>query len=188
MFHMVEDLTVRDVMTRDYVGVSESDSVEDVAQLMVEEGARTVAVVRGSQPIGSIVSDAMIAALLARENGQAKPVDTIMRQPPRAIEQDLSLADAAAILADADTDHVFVTGEDGILGVLSENDVITAVTSILTTEADAEFNDDYDAAVTVEADSLGTMSSQSVCEVCGTLKTNLENINGQLVCDDCRAV
>lgn len=185
---MVEDLTVRDVMTREFVGVSESDSVADVAGLMVEEGASPIAVVRGSEPIGTIAPGTMIGALLGEDTDGDRSVDGIMQHPPRSVRPELSLAEAAAILADADTNHVFVSGDDGILGVLTENDVITAVTSILTTEPSGTFDDDYDAAVSVEEEVPGTMSSQSVCEVCGTLKTNLENVNGQLVCDDCRAV
>lgn len=185
---MVEDLTVRDVMTHDFLGVSESDSVAEVAQLMVEEGASAVAIIRGSEPIGVVMAGRMIDALLQTETPEHVSIDAIMHRPPRSIRPDLSLAEAAAILADADTDHVFVTTGDEILGVLSENDLITAVTSMLTTESDTPLDDDYDAAVGSESEGLGTMSSQSVCEVCGTLKTNLENINGQLVCDDCRAV
>lgn len=185
---MVEDLTVRDVMTRDFVGVSESDAVDEVARLMVDEGTSAVAVIRGSEPVGVVMNHTMLAAFLGAGEPSDTTVDAIMQRPPRSVQPNLSLAEAAAILAEANTDRVLVTDGDGIVGVLSETDLITAVTSILTTEpGEPPLDDDYDAGVMTDA-GAGTMSSQSVCEVCGTLKTNLENINGQLVCDDCRAV
>lgn len=184
---MVEDLTVRDVMTRDFVGVSEADTIDEVARLMVEEGETTVAVMRGSEAVGSVMAGTMLDAVLRDDHAEERAIDSIMDRPPRSVPPELSLAEAAAILADADTDHVFVSGNDGIAGVLTENDLITAVTSILTTEPGGPLDDDYDAGLADEPDTA-TMSTQSVCEVCGTLKTDLENINGQLVCDDCRAV
>ncbi len=184
---MVDDLTVRDVMTREYVGVSESDTVADVARLLVEEGEAAAAVLHGQEPVGSVMARQLLGALLDDEDPATRRIDSIMTRPPQDVHPDESLAHAAAILADAETDHVFVTGGNGLLGVLSENDLITAVTSILTTEPGQALDDDYDAGMG-GTDEPEPMSSQSVCEVCGTLKTDLENINGQLVCDDCRAV
>lgn len=184
---MVDDLTVRDVMTREYVGVSESDTVEDVARLLVEEGEGAAAVLHGQEPVGSVMAGELLGALLESADPGERRIDTIMTQPPQAVRPDESLAQAAAILADARTDHVFVSDGDDLLGVLSENDLITAVTSILTTEPGEPLDDDYDAGM-AGTEEPEPMSSQSVCEVCGTLKTDLENINGQLVCDDCRAV
>lgn len=184
---MVEDLTVRDVMTHDYVGVSESDTVEEVGTLLLDEGASAVAVVRGAEPIGSVLPRTMVAACLDGNDPATKHVGDVMERPPRSIQPDLSLAQAAALLAEADTDHVFVSAGNEILGVLSENDLVTAMTSMLTRESSEPLDDAYDAGVE-DTEQIGGMSSQSVCEVCGTLKTGLENINGQLVCDDCRAV
>jgi formylmethanofuran dehydrogenase subunit E len=41
--------------------------------------------------------------------------------------------------------------------------------------------------LTVEAESRDPeYSDQSICEVCGTLARELANVNGQLVCQDCR--
>ncbi len=184
---MVEDLAVRDVMTREYVGVSESDTVEEVARLMIDEEETAVVVLRGQEPVGFVMARQMLSAVLGSEDVSGLTIDEIMTRPPAAVRPAESLSHAAAILADAQTDHVFVTEGNELLGVFSENDLITAVTSILTTEPGEALDDDYDAGI-VDADAAEAMSTQSVCEVCGTLKTDLENINGQLVCDDCRAV
>lgn len=185
---MVDDLTVRDVMTRDYVGVSESDTVTEAAELMLGEGESVIAVVRGSEPIGMVMERQLIEALLHEKDPSKTRIDAVMHRPPRSIQPDVSLAEAAAILADADTDHVFVSAGDGVLGVLSENDLITAVTSILTTEPGESYDQAFDVGMTTEPQGSDTMSAQSVCEVCGTLKASLENVNGQLVCGDCRSV
>jgi len=44
---MRTDTTVRDVMHREFLGVSESDALADAAALLVEEGTDCLIVVRG---------------------------------------------------------------------------------------------------------------------------------------------
>lgn len=183
---MVDDLTVRDVMTRDFVGVSESDTVRDAAELMLDEGESVIAVLRGSEPVGMVRERQLLAAILGDRDPDDTRVDAVMQRPPRGLRSDQTIAHAAAILAEADTDHLFVSDGDGLLGVISENDLITAVTSLLTTEASPV--PDGAPAQRRSSDADISMSSQSVCEVCGTLKTDLENVNGQLVCSDCHSI
>ncbi|WP_195155705.1 CBS domain-containing protein, partial [Halorubrum sp. AJ67] len=53
---MRTDTTVRDVMHREFLGVSESDSLSDAAALLVEEETNCVVVVRGGDPVGRLES------------------------------------------------------------------------------------------------------------------------------------
>lgn len=184
---MAAELTVRDVMRREFLGVSESDPVGEVAQLMVEEGDATAVVVRGNEPVGTLPGTTMLEAVLGGNAADETPVQNVMRGPPRVVGPRRSLSDVAGILAEIDTNHVVVSGPDGIQGLLASADLMAAVSSWTGTPNEESLDDDYDAAVAEETETE-TMSSQSVCEVCGTLKTNLENVNGQLVCDDCRAM
>ena len=184
---MVDELIVRDVMTREFVGVSESDTVGDAAALMLEEGESVIAVLRGSEPVGVANARTLLYAMVNRQDPETTTIGTVMQQPPQSLRPDETLADAAAILADAETDHLFVSAGDELLGVLSENDVVTAVTSLLVTDSQSEGEPFRTAAVVPEGGDE-SMTTQSVCEVCGSLKADLEDVNGQLVCPDCRAM
>ncbi len=182
---MVDDLAVREVMTRDYVGASESDTVRDAAQLMLDEDQTAIVVLRGSDPVGMVLERQLLAALLNGNDPDETRIDALVKTRPTVLDPDTGIAQAASVLADATTDHVFVGHDEELLGVLSENDLITAVTSMLTTESSDRFGEPTDAQPG-EDDTMD--ASQSVCENCGTLKTDLELVNGQLVCTDCRAV
>lgn len=186
---MVDDLAIREVMTREYVGVSESDTLRDAARLMLEEDASAVVVLRGRDAVGMVLERQVIAALLDGADPAETRIDSIMRRPPTTLEPDTGIAEAAAVLADAHTDHVFVGTGGEIEGVLSENDLITAVTSILTTEAGGDVTGRRDGTESVperDEETSQMTAAHNVCESCGTLKADLEPVDGQLLCADCR--
>lgn len=188
---MRDDLTVRDVMTRAYLGVSESDQLRDVAELLVTEEASVIAVVRGSTPQGMLNDRQLLASLLDPDVPRDTPVARRMTPNPPTISSDADLAEAASILADVSTDHLFIIEDGELAGVLSENDLLTAVTSLLVTQSGRDESDpevDNVENQEFEDEELEDFSTQSVCELCGTLKSDLSNFNGQLVCTDCRSV
>ena len=68
------------------------------------------------------------------------------------------------------------------LETLSEHDVIIAHAALPESEeAEAPV-----AVATGESANDDRFSTQSVCEACGALAGNLSNVNGQLLCADCR--
>lgn len=192
---MVEDLTVRDVMTHEYIGASGSDTVRDVAEVLLENEDQVAAVVEGAKPIGMVTKSSLLRAVLDGGSPEETTIETVLKSPPPFIHPDESITDAAMLLANAETSHLFVGDSDELLGVLSENDVITAVTSMLTHDVDASPTNDlnqYETQITRSPDDSdadpGEVASQSVCEICGTLKSDLETVNGQLVCSDCQDI
>lgn len=188
--HMVEDLAVREVMTREFVGASESDTIRDAAELMLGEDQAAVVVLRGSEPVGMILERQLLSAVLNGHDPDKTRVGTIMGRPPTVLSPETGIAEAAAVLADAKTDHVFIGHGENLIGVLSENDLITAVTSLLTTEFADRFDERIESPQPrTEPEERSEMpSSQSVCENCGSLKYDLEPVDGKLVCADCRDV
>lgn len=183
---MVEDLTVRDAMTTAYVGVSESDTIRDVIDVMVEDGDTGVVVLRGSEAVGTVTERDLLRATATGTIPTDASIASVMSGPDPSVEADVPLPDAASILSTEDRRQLLVRNGEGIVGVLTSQDVITATASLLSAperepetliapESEAEENDpEY--------------TTQSVCEVCGSLMPGLESINGQAVCTDCREV
>jgi CBS domain-containing protein len=205
---MEGEVTVRDVMTRDYVGVSESDTLLGAVRLMDEEGVGCVVVLRGSDPVG-IVTESDVLSLVADERDPADvEVSSVMSEPVVSVDADRGLSDAAATMSREDIRRLAVTNDTKLVGVLSERDVISASASL---SGVPQFRDEPAGDVarepmgadalgtdTVGAESVGTAaveegdryeySDRSICETCGTLSRELTNVNGQLVCTDCRNV
>lgn len=210
---MEGEVTVRDVMTRDYVGVSESDTVLGAVRLMDEDGVGCVVVLRGSDPVG-IMTESDVLSLIADEGDPAETeVSAVMSEPVVSVNADRGLSDAAGTMSREDIRRLVVTNDEELVGVLSERDVISASASL---SGVPQFREGSPGEVgggpsgseplasnsaggeRVGSETVGSLaeededryeySDRSICETCGTLSRELTNVNGQLICTDCREV
>lgn len=179
-------LSVRDLLSRDFVGVSESDSVLGAVQLMRADGETGAVVLHGSEPVG-ILSAGDILDCIADGNDLAEtPVSEIMRREPPDLPPEATVDEAATILSRTGGEHVLVANQEGVVGVVGARDLAT-----ITWEAN-ELPEEVELATGGESGQESPVdteySSQSICEVCGSLSRDLVNVNGQLLCPDCRSI
>jgi len=186
------DVTVRDVMRREYVGASEADTLVDTAALMLEEDVEAVVVLRGSQPVGILTERDLLQAAVDQGDLDWLEVAHAMQEDPPTVTPEESLAVATDLMSGTEVRRLLVHDGDEPIGVVSEHDVVTA--STLDPRVDGtEIEAASDAVGTeaVAATTAGTsadeeFSNQGICEVCGALTRNLSTFNGQLVCTDCK--
>ncbi|WP_252698842.1 CBS domain-containing protein [Natronosalvus vescus] len=194
---MESDLSVREALTTEYVGVSESDTVHGAVTLMREERAGCVLVVRGSTAVG-IMTEWDVLGVVEREDDPAETtVGDVMSAPVLTIDADHSLTDAADMMARENIRNLVVENGDGIAGVLTQRDVIVVAGSFQGATAKPAASEGAVSNPGGEGAGLATeyatdgndeFSTQGVCEACGTLAESLQEANGQLVCTDCRQV
>lgn len=177
-------LTIRDLMTREYVGVSESDTVLGAVQLMRDERVGSVVVLRGTEPVGMMTEWDILGLIADGESPEETPVKSVMSSPVLSMETDRLLGDAAEVMSRNNIRRMLVTEADDIAGVLTERDIIAASASLSSAPAPDEdqISDVTDAERSMNAEFTG----QSICESCGSLVRNLANVNGQLLCTNCR--
>ncbi len=193
---MQDGTTVRDVMHRAFLGVSESDTLGDAAELMLEEGADCLVVVRGGEPVGCLSPRDALGAILDGADPAATTVDEVMAPPAPTVSADSRVPAAEERLVAEGSSRLVVTRDGEAVGVLTERDVLAAGTTHpaargeRTAEGGAADMGAAEAAA-VEAESVDvatTEATQSICEVCGTLTAELSPSNGQMVCPDCQEV
>jgi CBS domain-containing protein len=177
------DVTVRDVMAREYVGVSESDPVLDTVALLLEEEADSAVVLRGSEPVGLLAERDVLELLTDGRDPDRVPVAEAMTPAPDTVGSDVTASEAASVMSAGDTRRLLVVEEGEVLGVLTEHDLLEAVTieQVSARAGPAE------AAVGGE-DGIreDEYSAQSICEACSALTRDLVDVNGQLLCTNCR--
>jgi len=197
------DVPVREVMHGEYVGVSESDTVRETAELLLAEGVESVVVLRGSDPVGLVTRG---DALRAFVGGEADAhVSEAMRSTVPTVSPGTTLGEAADELAGLDTGHLVVTDGSEPIGLLTEHDLVAAspfapgrdpesppqATIGRSDDPEVEYGDEAD---DLDADFEGTgvterpFADQSICEGCGSLARDLSTFNGQLLCADCRDI
>lgn len=186
---MYESLSVEDVMRRDFVGVSEADSVSGAAELMQAEQTDGALVLRGGDAVGVVTAADMLEVLTSENDPSEALVESVMRQPVVTVDPTDDLAEAVGAIADRGVSWLAVVSRDGVVGALSVRDIVTAPTSLSPVggvdSPDPEASIDAGSDVGLQSE---TYSTQGVCEICGALSRNLTGQNGQLLCEDCLAM
>lgn len=194
---MVTDVTIRDVLTRDYVGVSESDTIEDTVDLLRESRSSSAVVLRGEEAVGIVTEWDFMELLLEGDPPTDAPVSRVMSSPVISASPDATLPEAAATMAAENIRNLLVTDAGETVGVLTQRDVIAAVGSVRGNEdprseilgspgaaaADAGADDR-----TAVANGGSVFARQGICENCGALAESLWERNGRLLCEDCQRV
>lgn len=178
-------VTLADVMNRDFVGVSESDDIDAAARTMRDVGEDTAVVLRGSEPVGVVTAGTALDHFVADADGDT--VADMMAPSPPILRPEADVDDAATALARSDSNALLVANGDGILGVVTAKDLATVPREpgeeernvVVATQSDTA------AGTTEDVDSYAT---QGICEACGGLGRNLTNVNGQLLCGECKSM
>jgi CBS domain-containing protein len=195
------DVTVQDVMNREYVGVSESDALLETVEMMLTEDAETAVVLRGDDPVGVLTERDVLAHLVAGDGIEDATVADVMTESIPTIGPEQSLAAAASEMSARSTKRLVVTNGQRPLGLLTEHDVIATASMGPDIEERPDVETGLDMTVqaggdvTVQAGGSDARThadpdpgyeDQGICEVCGTLSRDLSVFNGQLLCTDCR--
>ena len=123
-------------MHREFLGVSESDSLPEAAALLVDEETNCLVVVRGGEPVGRLESRDALDALLdatgvagasEAETGPADlTVGDAMGPPLPAVSPDDSLAAVEERLVAEGADRVVAVDDGSAVGVVTDGDVLAA--------------------------------------------------------------
>ncbi len=168
-------VTVREVMTREFLGVSEGDDLLETVELLLAEGADCAVVLRGRDPVGALNERDALSVLVGDTDPDTATVGDVMSDGVVRITSDASLAAAARAMAREDAGWLLAVGDEPV-GVVSAYDIVAAST----------IAPDANGIPTATVDSA-TYDTQGICETCGTLASDLVNVNGQLVCANCRS-
>ncbi|MFO8115525.1 MAG: CBS domain-containing protein [Halorubrum sp.] len=208
---MRTDTTVRDVMHREFLGVSESDRLADAADLLVDEGTGCLVVVRGGEPVGRLDCQSALGALLDADgwtpgDTDGPTVGSVMSPPLPTVTPEDSLAAVEERLVAEGVDRVVAVEGGEAVGVVTAGDALAAGAPRTGDGAREALDDESlrgtrrreeemvgsDGGVSPASEVATTDASgsptQGVCESCGSLVPDLVSDNGQAVCPDCREV
>jgi CBS domain-containing protein len=116
----------RDVMTPDPVCSSPGATLDEIAQLMVENNCGAIPIINASnQPIGVITDRDIVCRVVAQgKNPMAHPVELCMTSSVVSVDADASIDEVVAIMEDHQIRRVTVVDADGCCaGIISQADI-----------------------------------------------------------------
>lgn len=189
---MNRDVTVQDVMDREYVGVSESDGLVETVELLLRNDVDTAVVQRGSEHVGVLTHEDVLALLVEGPDPDGAAVGDAMTESVPTVSPETALDAAADMMSTRESRRLVVTNGSEPLGIVSERDLLASHTL----NNPMKSREEEQLVAGAGAETEGGLSSQessgfqdqSICEGCGTFASDLTSFNGQLLCPDCRSI
>ena len=119
---------VSDVM-KDIISVDEASFISEAAQKMIANKIGSIIVTEEGEPSGIVTrSDMINKVIVAHLEPGTNRINTIMSTPLISLAHDTPILEAMRFLRDQDINQVLIKEGDKLNGIVSEGDLIRAVT------------------------------------------------------------
>jgi CBS domain-containing protein len=176
----VDEITVKDAMTRGVICVDINDTVQEAAEVMKKNDISSVIVTKKGDGVGIITERDIITKIVADSKNPKKVcVGDIMASPLITIKPSAAIDDAARIMRNKDIRRLVVTDKDRIIGVLSEFDIVKIEPTLhllIREQADWKL---HEAHAAIKGQVAG------ICENCENYSDSLTSQDGRMLCDEC---
>ncbi|MFH1013924.1 MAG: CBS domain-containing protein [Thermoplasmatota archaeon] len=172
-------IIVREAMRMKPVTLTPKDSVQDAAVLMTKHKIGNCIVI-DKKPIGIITESDIIRKVVSKGKSADKVnVSEIMTTPIMVIDPYVDLDEAMKIMGKCNIRRLPVIENDKLLGIITIKD-IARLSPIL-----REISDEWSFISPRDETYYKQQTFSGKCEDCSTLSTNLRNVDGRLLCEDC---
>ena len=121
-------ITVSDIMN-DIISIEGSTLVEQAAQTMIENKIGSIIVTINGIPEGIITRQDMLSrVIVAYKDPRVYKTETVMTSPLISVSEKTSILDSMRFMRSKEVTHLLVEGEEGYVGIISERDIVSAVT------------------------------------------------------------
>jgi CBS domain-containing protein len=174
-------MIVREAMSSPVFAVEEGSDITVVAKLMREQklGAIVVNNAEG-QPVGIVTERDIVLRVVADGKSPSVVVaGEVMSSPLRVVKAETFIIDAMKMMDRLNIRRLGVTYKGQLVGIISHKDIIRIIPTIM--EIIRE-----NSKINGSSNGLGP-STVGYCDRCETYSTNLRAIDGEFLCEDCRA-
>ena len=177
---MIKNVLVKEVMKTNLITVQPFTTVLEAARIMKANQIGDVIVTEMNHPIGILTESDIIKKVVCEgKNARDVIVEEVMSSPIIVSEPYLSLQEAIKIMGKCNIRRLLVIENNILVGIITQRD-ISSLSPVLTEIAHEWFR-----VGTIDKEYLQTQTFSGKCEDCSTLSTNLKNVDGRLLCEDC---
>lgn len=178
-------MLVKDVMSSPVVTIEENAPTNKVAELIDKHGLGCIIVTsKQGKPLGIITERDLVTRVVAKN---VKPelikAKDVMTTPLITIEPDETISEAAKRMNRLNIRRLGVMYKGQLIGLVSSKDVLAVMPELIETIQERALIEGENRAQEAEEESA---SLSGYCDRCGGWSDNLQEFNGEFLCEDCR--
>jgi CBS domain-containing protein len=175
------EMLVKETMSKDIVDIDATASVLDVARKMAENDTNSVIVKEDGDSIGIITEHDIIIKNVIRNVLPAEMrAMEIMSSPIISIKPSTNIIEAAEMMVRSNIRRLVVMEGDQIAGMITDRDII-AIAPGLTTILEGLIELHHENNIQQEQE-----PERGICQRCSAFVDNLMDVNGLMLCEDCK--
>jgi len=126
--NVAPELRVRDLMTKEVHGISETSSLATAASAMAQGGTNSLLVwpVEREEPYGILTSSDLVDAIAGGKDFENTPVANLASTPLVIVTPGVRARDAARLMSRMNLRHLVVLSGKDIVGIVSNFDLLRA--------------------------------------------------------------
>ncbi len=175
---MYRKVPVMEVMTRNPATITSGETVSKAATLMKKEDVSALVVVEGNKAIGIMTDYDVVQKVVAQDMLPSKlKVSDIMTAPVISVHPHVKVEEAARKMSEEGVRRLVVTENSELHGLVTENDILKLWPGLIEVTREYQKIGMTDAGMEIES---------GYCESCRVFSTSLVELDGQLLCPECR--
>jgi len=178
-------MLVKDVMSSPVVTVEEDVPANKVAELIDKHGLGCIIVTnKKGKPLGIITERDLVTRVVTKNvKPSSVKAKEVMTSPLLTIEPDESISEAAKKMNRLNIRRLGVVYKGQLTGLVSSKDVLAVMPELLETIQERAIIEGENRA---EEASEEPPPLSGYCDRCGGWSDNLQDVNGEYLCEDCR--
>jgi len=182
LFKMKTGYKVGDAMTIHPVTVNEDTTLKECAEIMAEKHVGSLLIEEKGRVVGIVTEQDLVRKAIANLLDPAStPVKKIMEKELLTISPDKDIYDALKIMRDYNIRHLPVIDKGRFVGFLTIKDILKIQPQLFDLIVEK-----FELREEARKPVFGGEDTEGVCEVCGNYSDNLEDVDGQKVCPQCK--
>lgn len=168
-------VSIKEAMSPKVLTVSANTTVAKAAKMMASKSVGSVVVVKNGNPVGILTERDLLMKVISADLKASKVVvSKVMTSPVLTVSPNTDIAEASRMMVRNKIRRLPVVQKGKLVGIITTSDIMQVSPEIL------------EAASAEQPVAAGAEMEESVCESCGEVRTELYEVNGMWVCDNCR--